>query len=454
MSGKAKQKTVSLIFLFLLIFFLLCAASCNTVDPPPDKTMLTLKLEDVSCTEAWITLTTNNLQLPATLNLLKDNTITKTINLQTADTLLYIDSLLPNQTYKFHSAIQSIKHSSNEITVTTLDTTSHNFTWQTFSFGDHSNSILRDVVVIDENNIYAAGTIYLNDSLGQADPHPYTIAYWNGQNWLFKKIYDTNNQLIPSIRGIKAFSLTDIWLADGGIHKWDGISDQANISFDRISLIGGEENGQSVNGFYGTSPDNLFGFGWKGMITKYNIDSWQKMQSGTTVDLLDIWGSPDGTIWACGYTGDYVNTVLLRYDGVSWNKVYEGSPNNQNNNEYIGPIAGIWTNSKFFTYVTNWAFIYTQPNKNALDINRITPWFSDVAFSMRGTNHNNIFISGQHGLVGHFNGITYQEITELKDEDEYLLKIDVKNNTAASVGYNYQGIASRKAVVHIINHNK
>jgi len=101
--GKAKKNlTVFLHLLVLLI--LLCTTSCNTVDPPPDKTVLTLTLEDVSCTEAWVTLTTNNLQLPATLNLLKDNTITKTISLQTADTLLYLDSLLPNQTYNFQTS--------------------------------------------------------------------------------------------------------------------------------------------------------------------------------------------------------------------------------------------------------------------------------------------------------------------------------------------------------------
>lgn len=83
--------------------------------------------------------------------------------------------------------------------------------------------------------------------------------------------------------------------------------------------------------------------------------------------------------------------------------MYEGSPNNQNNNEYIGPVSSVWSNSKYFTYVTNWAFIYTQPDKNVLDIKRITSWFGDVCFSMRGTNHNNIFIGGQEGLVGYFN---------------------------------------------------
>ncbi len=44
-----------------------------------------------------------------------------------------------------------------------MDTTSHNFTWQTCTFGEHSNSVLYDVAIIDENNIWAVGEIYMND---------------------------------------------------------------------------------------------------------------------------------------------------------------------------------------------------------------------------------------------------------------------------------------------------
>jgi len=47
-----------------------------------------------------------------------------------------------------------------------MDTTSHNFTWQTWTFGEHSSSRLYDVAIINENNIWAVGEIYMKDSLG------------------------------------------------------------------------------------------------------------------------------------------------------------------------------------------------------------------------------------------------------------------------------------------------
>ncbi|MFZ1281885.1 MAG: glucosyl transferase, partial [Ignavibacteriaceae bacterium] len=128
--------------------------SCNTTEPPNNQT-LKLELEDVSCTEVWLQLTTSNIQLPATINLLKNNVLSKIYVLNTQDSLLYIDSLLPNQNYFFQ--VSSIPHSGGQHQVssirqqvTTMDTTSHNFTWQTFTWGNSGSSLLKDVAIINE----------------------------------------------------------------------------------------------------------------------------------------------------------------------------------------------------------------------------------------------------------------------------------------------------------------
>src|SRR3970040_2328920 len=107
---------VSLIFAALL--------SCNTTEPPPeDNRMLTLTFEDASCTEAWIQLTTENLPLPASINLFIDDSLSPYSVRNTQDSLLYIDSLLPNKTYNFKTELSNIQNpvSSNELSVTTMD---------------------------------------------------------------------------------------------------------------------------------------------------------------------------------------------------------------------------------------------------------------------------------------------------------------------------------------------
>jgi len=104
------------IFSVLVMSFGLLLKSCNTTEPPPppngENPTLTLTLEDVSCTEAWIELTTTNLQLPATIELKQFNpsgdSLSQDFILNTQDSLLYIDSLLPNQNYQYQ--VSSIQH--------------------------------------------------------------------------------------------------------------------------------------------------------------------------------------------------------------------------------------------------------------------------------------------------------------------------------------------------------
>ena len=68
------------------------------------------------------------------------------------------------------------------------DTTSHNFTWQSWTFGEIGTSRLYDVAIVDENNIWAVGEIYLLDSLGQPDPRAYNALHWDGIKFEIERI--------------------------------------------------------------------------------------------------------------------------------------------------------------------------------------------------------------------------------------------------------------------------
>ena len=49
--------------------------SCNSIEPPPDNVTISLSLADAGSIEAWIKLTTTNLQFPATVTLNKNNAV-------------------------------------------------------------------------------------------------------------------------------------------------------------------------------------------------------------------------------------------------------------------------------------------------------------------------------------------------------------------------------------------
>lgn len=167
------------------------------------------------------------------------------------------------------------------------DTTSHNFNWQTWTFGEHSSSVLNDVAIIDENNIWAVGEIYLNDSLGQPDPHAYNAVHWDGTNWELRKIYyygSCSAVEYPPLRAIWAFSENNIILTNrGSIGFFDG----NNVNLDcRVNPL----LTSAINKIWGTSSEDLYIVGNSGNIAHYNGTSWQKIESGTDLHLYDIYG--------------------------------------------------------------------------------------------------------------------------------------------------------------------
>ena len=188
--------SINLIFFLSGLFLFAVQPSCSTTeppDPPPPFNVptLTLAVDDTSCTEAWLQLTTKDLTLPAELTLKQYNpegdSVTQTFSLSSPDSLLFIDSLLPNQNYSFQ--ISSIQHqvSSIEQQVTTMDTTSHNFTFQSWTFGTIGSSVLYDVAIINENNIWAVGEIMIADT-SQNGYTTYNAVHWDGNDWELLRI--------------------------------------------------------------------------------------------------------------------------------------------------------------------------------------------------------------------------------------------------------------------------
>jgi hypothetical protein len=98
---------------------------------------VTLNVEDASCTEAWIDVKFSGVEFPAELRFYINDSLAESIT-GVKDTLLYIEGLQPSRTYRVRAEAvrpQETVVKSSEAEVTTMDTTSHNFTWQTYTFG-------------------------------------------------------------------------------------------------------------------------------------------------------------------------------------------------------------------------------------------------------------------------------------------------------------------------------
>jgi hypothetical protein len=425
--GKSIKIGISILFILYL--------SCNspTQPPPPGNGLLTLSLTDVSCTEAWIELKTNGVALPVNVSLLANNSlITQINNLNHSDTTIYVDSLLPNKSYQLQAQIsQSILvTSSNKLAVQTLDTTSNNFTWQTFTFGDPNGGScsLNDVAVIDANDIWAVGEIFMDDSTGQPDPLQYNAIHWNGNNWTVIRIpyYYQGQPYYNPIQTVFAFSSNDIWFAGNGVLHWDG------NQYNPVPLPSNVWGQDQINKIWGSSDNDLYIVGNSGSIAHYNGTTWQKIESGTQYPSTDVWGISNmgsvSKVIAVAYPpGPGESTIFSLISGSAIDTL-----------DLPGERFGsIWTYG-MKTYAGGLkTWVSTNNNwKQALD----------NGYRIRGSQYNNI-IGALINKIVHFNGTRWQNIVGVPSEFS-TNGVSTKDNIVVVVGSIVNGgVVGQAAIV-------
>jgi hypothetical protein len=421
--------------------------SCNTTDPKLEPE-LKLELKDVSCTEAWLQFSITNIQIPNNISLLINGNVAKTFNLNTQDSLLYIDSLLPNQSYKFKIVINTTNNpqpTTNEVLAQTLDTTSHNFTWQTFTFGEHSSSTLYDVAIINENNIWAVGEIYMSDTLGNPDPMPYNAAHWSGSDWELKKIVVTynGNETIAPLKGIFVLPSGEIifssglpYLPQGNgwklYHLWDmGVLDQNDGSVDRI---------------WGTSINDLYFVGGKGTIVHYQNGSWKKIESGTEINLNTITSDLNSNEkWISGYSIDFSKSIILKLNNLTTSKVWEKQ--GLNTPPYGGLVQCVW-NTGNILFVLSTDGVFRKNTKLDLLPQQLSS-NSTWKYNITGSNQNDVYTSGDYSIVMHYNGVSWKKIHQLYSNTSSFYSATVKEKIFIGVGTIVEDVVFHKALLII-----
>ena len=354
--------------------------------------------------------------------LVRNGTILFTGNLIGTDTVVFDNGLSPgaNYIYKaFRLADSSAVDSSMPVTVKTLDTTSHNFTWQINTLGDGNSSVINDVAIINDTLVYVVGEVYLKDSTGQFDPNAYNLLKWNGRTWDLMRIQflsfcgQSYTGSYPA-SAIFAFSAQDVWIASGSqIVRWNG---QAQTSPFCIPI--------SVNKLWGENSNSLYAVGNGGGIAHFDGSTWQKFESGTTRGINDVWGienplnKNEEVYCAVTAVADPQNSWILRVtngtriDSVQWDAGRE--------------IVSVWTYNGFPLYVCgDGMFENSQGHWNEIRLG--TSVFTN---RVRGDAPNNIFIVGYFGLIAHFNGADWNVFFE----DADFLSVAVKGNIVVAVG--------------------
>jgi len=417
------------ISLVLLFFSFSCPhLGCNTTEPPPVSTVR-LSVEDAGVTEGWLKVSLTDASEPRTVALKRDGQTVQTLRISSLDSIVVDTALLPHRSYSYKAyriTDSRLIDSSTQLTLTTMDTTSHNFTWEIGTLGDGSSSVLYDVAIINDTLAFAVGEVFLT-----GDPRRYNLAIWNGTSWRIERL--TYQGSPPVIRSIFAVASNDVWL-DPWFH-WNGQTFQ-EVPVNPIFI------GVGVNKMWGNPAGELYAVGNGGFIacSSNRGNTWQRVESGTTIDLRDVWGSSDaGSVWTCGYRNDYSVSVLLQYTGQQWRQVIEvptSSPPRQDT--LSGSIASIWRSAARGATAATSGGIYRVPFTSHGEARRT--WYPNVAevgffHRVRGSELNNMFVVGAFGTVAHFNGAHWKVFPQFQASGRLFFSTSVTAQYVMICGY-------------------
>ena len=297
------------------------------------------------------------------------------------------------------------------------DTTSQNFTFETYEFGDgFSSSYFNDVWIFDENNIWAVGEVYLEDG--------YTnIMRWNGEKWYPQRPYLTSSGIV----GVWASDSSNIYFASGAVRKYEN---GKIIEYDLGHL--GFTQGQAVHKLWGSNENNIWGVGPWGTIVHYDGKEWKKIEFDNQWYFTDISGNnTDGTGYAVAVNNQFT-TIIVELRTTSQLIIYSSEERSTSPS-----VAGILVLDDYLKLSSSeiWSYnLKTMVVKLDLDL---TEGYGLISISGKSVN-DTYFFGNKYNygeLFIHYNGERYTEFKIL--DKEYLINkgSDAITNLAVLVGY-------------------
>jgi hypothetical protein len=438
-----------LVPLFLLPLTFLLIQACPDLPTAPPKSDTTIHLEVLSTftTTARLHISVADTSAEWTFGLTRNGEDVLTATVYNSDTTFTDYGLNPGTEYTYQARWLEdgiAVDTSLNVTAQTMDTTSHNFTWVIDTLGEYG-SVLKDVWIVDDNNIWVVGKI-------ETDTATYNAAHWDGSEWKFIKVlsgYTAN-------KGIMYFSENDIWVTSGFPIHWNG-EEWTLYHLQNMGL------NVSVEHLWGTSTTNIYFVGKNGSIVHYDGTEFVKMESGTDIDLKDIWGVVNETtekinIWVCGDDDNPDRSIVLTLDNGEWKTVYERYPNGGGNTIdgefYFTPkTSTVWTseNTDVLWVAGGWG-VYTLNDKfeptayTYIDIENAVGYFS-FPWKIRGNGENDILVACENSSLFHFNGISWHWYETFYTPNTRFINVDIQSDFAVLAGIDNTGFLSKAFVM-------
>jgi len=404
--------------------------------PPPYVSTVQLAIEDTGVTDVWLKLRFTDTAQPRNYQLRRDGTLLLSGLLAASDSVLLDTAALPKRTYQYKAYRlnnTTLTDSSASLSVTTMDTTSHNFSFQIDTLGVTS-SVLYDVAIINDMLAYVVGEMYLrNDTTGQLEPIPYNMAKWDGSRWQpmriqFYTICGQASRTPYPASSIFAFDEADIWIAMDGsqVARWNGSSQTATMCLP-VSF--------SINKLWGESPSSVYAVGNGGNIMHYNGSTWRRVESGTTLDVYDVAGERNTR------TGELeIYAVAGKLFVNADRKILQLTPTRVttiSDSAISVTLNGIWFNPGRRYYVVGGGMFDKRSIATLGRWRAIHPNVTSVyTLCIRGAALNDAFVGGSFAELLHFNGFSWRSYRgQITNSNAEFYSVAVTGKKVFAVGW-------------------
>jgi len=414
-----KKKIILNIVHFLLVIILIVFCTCNenSTKPPPEPEITLSLSEEPRLTEIRLKIELKNITLPAQIELTRNSDSIITIQMIEEDSIIQDKGLRPETNYNYRSYLLSNgmrTDSSNLFETSTMDTTTHNYTWTTYNIG-YISSVLWDVFALSNDDVWAVGEIY-------SDSGEYNAVHWDGNEWqlINIEVEYLGHLVSPPMNGIYGFSNNDVWTATGSPWHWDGYSWIFYHLWD-MGILAQEDGG--VPHMWGTSSSNMYFAGEKGSLVHYDGSNWIKLESGTDLNLTDIIGFNNDHYCVIASSLNQQKYELLIYQDRQLIRKIQDS-------QYIK--GSLWGSNPDDLYVVGEGLFHFDG-----DSLKLMEWPTSVPSyfmsAIRGKASNNVFAVGNFCTVLHFNGNTWHYYPQLA-LNEHCFGVSVTENEVFIVG--------------------
>ena len=428
------KNAMSIILLLTAIFFAMSCREC----PTESENNIDLIVKDIFCTSVVLKIRLPYSGAVNTFALDRNDSTVATYTCSEDDTLIIDEGLTPATKYLYSVRFLKdgkTKSESDPVAVHTMNITSHDISyWDIDTLGISGG--IYDLWIVSDDNIWAVGQIIAEDpdsSFDGSGEEWFNAAHWDGEKWNLIRILNT-----ATLYSIWYFSESDIWVSSGFPKHWDG--QQWTMYHFQDMGLGIEVSTEHI---WASSPNNVYFVGWKGSIVHYNGSNFTKMESGTTCKLEDVWGIDGNHIWAVGTESDNSRSVILFYNGKTWNTLHD------TNNERKCWSNSVWTDNPYLLFLNGGSgrYLFDLMQEKLSKYKSAGEWFG---YDIYGTAYNDIFTSNMGSEILHFNGSTWHLYTEFQNMYGVwgLIKaIKVSENLVVAGGEYYTGIGSLPIVI-------